>query len=145
MQPNTVTNEILYNLLIDFKNDVNRRFDEQERRFQDVNTRIDKFETETNNRFDRFEARFDRFEAETNSRFDKLEARFDRFEAETNSKFDRFEARFDKFEAEVTDRFDQIGKNENRVRIRFSTIGAIFNALIAALVGGTVTFVLNDR
>lgn len=28
MQPNTVSPEILYNLILDFKNDANRRFDE---------------------------------------------------------------------------------------------------------------------
>ncbi len=101
MQPNTVTNEILYNLLVDFKNDVNRRFDEQERRFQELNMRMD-----------------------------RLETRMDRLETEVGS---------------LKTRMDKLDTNEGKLRIKFSTVGAIFNALIAALVGGTVTFILNDR
>src|SRR3989338_4933231 len=108
MQPNTVTNEILYNLLVDFKNDVSRRFDEQERRFQELYVRMVKLEI----------------------RMDNLEVRMENLETRVGN----LETRMDKFDT-----------NGGKLRIKFSTIGAIFNVLIAALVGGTVTFILNDR
>lgn len=51
MQPNTVSNEILYNLMMDFKNDVNRRFNEMDRRFDEVDRRFN----EVDHRFERIE------------------------------------------------------------------------------------------
>lgn len=44
MQPNTVSPEILYNLILDFKNDVNRRFNEVDRRFDEVDRRFGRIE-----------------------------------------------------------------------------------------------------
>ncbi|PIR55366.1 hypothetical protein COU74_01475 [Candidatus Peregrinibacteria bacterium CG10_big_fil_rev_8_21_14_0_10_36_19] len=50
---NTITNNILYDLLKDFKNDVNRRFDEMERRFDLVDQRFEKIDQ----RFEKMENR----------------------------------------------------------------------------------------
>ncbi len=51
------------------------------KQMNDIESRLDSFETATKSRFDRLESRFESFETATKSRFDRLESRFDAFEA----------------------------------------------------------------
>ncbi len=44
MTKSTITNEQLYELLIEFKRDVNRRFDESDRRFEEMDRRMTRLE-----------------------------------------------------------------------------------------------------
>lgn len=65
MTDQKITNEMLYELIRDFKGDVNRRFSDIDRRFEHAEKSMEEFKTEVNRRFEHVEKNIEDFKVET--------------------------------------------------------------------------------
>ncbi len=110
----TVSNEMLYELIKDFKSDVNRRFDEVDKRFE-ANDR--RFEA-NDRRFESMDKRFDRIEATIQSRFDELKAMI-------------IEEREERKKMQI--QLDEIYKERKYITVRFTSQWAMASFFIAML------------
>jgi len=120
-----ITNEMLYELLKEFKRDmqefkqdVYKRFDQQDSRFDQVDKRFD----QQDSRFDQIDRRFE----QQDSRFDRVDKRFEQvIDLIKNEKRER-----EKTEAKL----EQIYESRDRVTVNFTrswTFASFFIALLS--------------
>ena len=110
---------MLYDLIRDFKSDVDRRFSEIDRRFLEVDGRFEKIDQ----RFVELERRFEKIDAQ----FEKMDFRFEKIEKNLDSKGEMLRS---------------IIENEGKVKLSFSRSLTIFYAFLSAMVSGTVSYSL---
>ncbi|MDE2746314.1 MAG: hypothetical protein OXI41_10095 [Chloroflexota bacterium] len=133
------TKQELKDGLADLRDQLQR---EMELRFAEVNRRFDEMETRTDRRFDEMQIgtdqRFDETRAESNGRFDETQAesnrRFDEAQAETNRRFEeaqrRTDQRFAESEKLMMTKFDELDK---RIRLLAAATGIGFALVIGFL------------
>lgn len=66
--------------------------------------RMDDFRDEVNRRFDDVDRRFDKFESDVDRRFDGVDKRFDKFEGDVDRRFDKVDHELGR----INDRFDSL-------------------------------------
>ncbi len=71
----------------EFRREVNQRFDEVDRRFEESDRKFEAFRNEVNQRFD-----------EVDRRFEESDRKFEEFKKEVNQRFDEVDRRFEKLE-----------------------------------------------
>lgn len=63
---------------VEFRREVNQRFENINQRFDNIHERFDRFQKDINARFDTINERFDNSQKDINARLDALNERFDR-------------------------------------------------------------------
>jgi len=137
----TITNNILYDLLKDFKNDVNRRFDEMERRFDLVDHRFE----QVDKRFEQVDQRF----AQVDQRFAQVDKRFE----QVDQRFEKVDQRFEKLANRMTNNESKqntdheilldLQKHKGKLKITYSKHLIIANAGIAGLTALLISTAFN--
>jgi len=115
-----VTNEMLYELLKEFKKDVDRRFNEQEKR---MDQRFNEQEKRMDQRFDEQDNKFGNFRLEVNRRFDEQEKRMEAYQRESIRKFADNDRRMDQQDSRMSRmerKIDEIHETRHEVRVKFS-------------------------
>ena len=130
-----VSNEMLYELLRDFKADMNRRFDDVDRRFDEVDRKfqdVEKRFEEVNQRFVSIDQRFEsidrHFEA-IDKRFEAIDRHFERIER----RLDEFEEKNRREHEAMSEKLDEIYRSRDRVTVNFTKTWAFASLMIAVL------------
>lgn len=137
-----MTNGMLYELIRDFKADMNDFKNDVNRRFEQVEETIRDFKDDVNRRF-----------ADVDKRFESMDKRFEgidkRFEG-MDKKFDSMETRFDQARMERMElremiqqdrqKLNEVYEARNTVSVSFSRAFVGINLVLSGLVSGIVSF-----
>jgi chromosome segregation ATPase len=85
----------------EFRKEVNQRFDEVDRRFEESDRKFEAFKNEVNQRFDEVDRRFEEIDRrfdEVDKRFEESDKKFEAFRSEVNQKFEEVDKRLEKLE-----------------------------------------------
>jgi hypothetical protein len=107
--------------------EMDKRFDATERRFETMQAEIDR-------RFDATERRFETMQAEMNKRFETMQAemnkRFETMQAEMDKRFDAMDRRFETAQSETNKRFESAQSETNK---RFDHVMNALNSIQAQI------------
>ncbi len=120
MEMENVTNGMLYDLIRDFKDDVNRRFAEVDKRFEQVDRRFEQMTAEMN-------SRFEQITADMNSRFEQVHREMD--EMKEMIKEDR-------------KKLNEVYESRDRVTVTFSRTFVGINMVLSAMVSSFVSLLM---
>jgi DNA repair exonuclease SbcCD ATPase subunit len=87
----------------EFRREVNQRFDEVDRRFEESDRKFEEFKKEVNQRFD-----------EVDRRFEESDRKFEAFKNEVNQRFDEIDKKFE----EVDKRLEKLEKGQEEMKER---------------------------
>lgn len=133
MSNKTITNEMLYELIKEFKSDVDRRFKTVDKRLDQYDKRFD----QQDGRFDQNDKRFD----QQDSRFDQIDKRFDQQDSRFDQLFDLIKN--EKHEREKTEaKLEKIYESRDHVSVRF-TRSWMFASFFLALLSATIVLAVD--
>jgi DNA repair exonuclease SbcCD ATPase subunit len=87
----------------EFRREVNQRFDEVDKRFEESDRKFEAFKNEVNQRFD-----------EVDRRFEESDRKFEAFRSEVNQRFDEVDKKFE----EVDKRLEKLEKGQEEIKER---------------------------
>ncbi len=76
--------------------------------------KFEEFRSEVNKRFDESDRRFEEFKSEVNERFDEVDRKFEEFRSEVNKRFEEIDKRFE----EVDRRLESLEKGQEEIKQR---------------------------
>jgi septal ring factor EnvC (AmiA/AmiB activator) len=120
------------------------KVEEMDKRFDQLDKRIDDLRTDTNNRFEQVDKRIDELRRDMNNRFEQVDKRFE----QVDKRFEQVDKRFVELRDDMNARFVQVNSQFAQVNNQFETITNLMTAIIAAFVAivlMTVGFALWDR
>ena len=122
----TVTNEMLYELIKEFKRDVYKRFEQQDKR-------MDEMQVSFTQRFDQQDARMNEMQVSFIQRFEQQDKRFEQIDQRFDQVIDLIKN--EKHEREKTEtKLEKIYESRDKVTVGFSRAFAGVNIILAALV-----------